>query len=201
MACAAQVFREMGFERASMSEIAARMHGSKGTLYGYFASKEELFVAVTQAEAMEHFTPMVTELESGDLDIRAALRRFGEKLLSFLLQPDALAVYRMVVGQSARSDIGRRFYMDGPQRGIELLTQYLRQGREQGILRASEPCFMAQHLIGLLECELLPRFRFGVEREVPTAIAIGETVARAVDVFLAAYGAPCTKLPTLESVQ
>jgi AcrR family transcriptional regulator len=33
---AADVFREVGFERASMSEIRARIGGSKATLYNYF---------------------------------------------------------------------------------------------------------------------------------------------------------------------
>ncbi len=35
---AAQAFVELGYERASMSEIAARVGGSKGTLYAYFPS-------------------------------------------------------------------------------------------------------------------------------------------------------------------
>ena len=39
---AAQAFRELGFEGASMAEICARVGGSKATLYNYFASKEEL---------------------------------------------------------------------------------------------------------------------------------------------------------------
>ena len=43
---AAEVFREHGFEHASMSEMTARLGGSKSTLYSYFASKEELFLEV-----------------------------------------------------------------------------------------------------------------------------------------------------------
>jgi len=40
---AEKVFQELGFERTSMSEICARVGGSKATIYNYFASKEELF--------------------------------------------------------------------------------------------------------------------------------------------------------------
>jgi AcrR family transcriptional regulator len=43
LTAAAEVFREVGFERASMSEIRARIGGSKATLYNYFPSKEKLF--------------------------------------------------------------------------------------------------------------------------------------------------------------
>src|SRR5580692_6870568 len=42
---ARQVFFEEGYAAASMSTIAARLGGSKGTLYNYFRSKEELFEA------------------------------------------------------------------------------------------------------------------------------------------------------------
>ena len=43
---AAEVFREVGFERASMSDIRERIGGSKATLYNYFPSKEKLFFEV-----------------------------------------------------------------------------------------------------------------------------------------------------------
>src|SRR5262245_46154847 len=42
---AEEVFLEEGFAGASMAAIAARSGCSKGTLYNYFISKEELFVS------------------------------------------------------------------------------------------------------------------------------------------------------------
>src|SRR6202789_1904440 len=42
---AGEVFLEEGYSAASMSTIAARLGGSKGTLYNYFKNKEELFEA------------------------------------------------------------------------------------------------------------------------------------------------------------
>ena len=45
---AEKVFLEEGFAAASMSAIAARVGGSKGTLYNYFKSKEALFEAYVQ---------------------------------------------------------------------------------------------------------------------------------------------------------
>ena len=43
---ARDMFFTEGYAAVSMSAIAARLGGSKGTLYNYFASKEELFSAV-----------------------------------------------------------------------------------------------------------------------------------------------------------
>lgn len=42
---AAEVFARKGFQGASVDDIAAAAEVSKGTVYGYFASKEDLFYA------------------------------------------------------------------------------------------------------------------------------------------------------------
>ena len=46
---ALETFREVGFERTSMAMIARKLGGSKGTLDGYFQSKEELFETAMKA--------------------------------------------------------------------------------------------------------------------------------------------------------
>ena len=46
-----EVFCERGYEKTSMNEIAARLGGSKTTLYGYFSSKKLLFQEVMSAAA------------------------------------------------------------------------------------------------------------------------------------------------------
>jgi AcrR family transcriptional regulator len=103
---AAAVFREFGFEGASMSEISARVGGSRATLYGYFQSKELLFLAVADLECHKHLQAAMMELDSAGADVRAGLCRFGERLLTFLLEPSTLAVRRMVLAESGRCAIG-----------------------------------------------------------------------------------------------
>lgn len=75
---ASEVFLELGFEGASMSQIAARVGGSKRTLYGYFGSKEELFVAVAKDMSDRYFDPLLDALSrsSGPIaDARSASER------------------------------------------------------------------------------------------------------------------------------
>ena len=50
---AGELFEERGYDRTSMSAIAARVGGSKATLYGYFKSKEELLLAVLDYDVGE----------------------------------------------------------------------------------------------------------------------------------------------------
>ena len=50
---ARKVFMDLGFDGASMGEIARSAGVSKGTLYVYFADKSRLFEAIVEEEALE----------------------------------------------------------------------------------------------------------------------------------------------------
>src|SRR5213079_384895 len=50
---ARKVFMDLGFDAASMNEIARSAGVSKGTLYVYFADKNRLFEAILEDEALE----------------------------------------------------------------------------------------------------------------------------------------------------
>ena len=50
---AADVFLEAGYEATSMAKIATKTGVTKPTLYGYFPSKEDLFVEVMEKLAIE----------------------------------------------------------------------------------------------------------------------------------------------------
>jgi AcrR family transcriptional regulator len=183
---ASQVFIEMGYEGASMAEIATRGGGSRGTLYRYFPSKERLFLEVTLAAGRRHLEPAFADLEQSAGDVSATLQRFGEKFLTFICQPESLAVQRMVIAEAGRSDIGRRFHEAGPKLGHEYITKYLSAKMDEGTLRRADTRVGADHLVALLQAEIMPRCLLGLQLTV-TRGQIRQAVKRAVEVFLAAY--------------
>ena len=185
---AASVFLEQGFARASMSEIAARVGGSKTTLYGYFRSKEELFVEVAVAQAIKELLPAFAELDENRADLRDALVPVGEKLVAFLVTPDAIAAYRMVMSEAGRSNIGQHYYSNGRERGLAQVSAFLERASKIGRIRPCDFVIAATHLLALIESELLPPLHFGLARPAPSRLEIRQSTERAVDVFLAAYG-------------
>jgi AcrR family transcriptional regulator len=52
ISAAALVFRKYGFRKTTMDEIAMAAHKAKSSLYYYFSSKEEVFQAVVEKEAL-----------------------------------------------------------------------------------------------------------------------------------------------------
>lgn len=186
---AAEVFQQMGFERASMADICARVGYSKATLYSYFASKEELFYEVMTQATEAEYQATLDALDPQVGDIEPALRQFGERLLVLLYSPQVQAVRRLVVAEAGRSDLGRRLYDMGPARGMEVVVAFLRDAMDEGKLRRADPRVAGLHLRGLLEGEWLDSFLFQIVDKL-TRKQIAETAERAVAVFMAAYGPP-----------
>jgi AcrR family transcriptional regulator len=186
---AAQVFMELGFERTSMSEIAARLGGSKATLYSYFPSKDDLFLAVVQHLVGDKVDPAFAELpaHAGE-DPRTVLMQLGEHVLEGVTTPESIAVWRMVVGQSAKSDIGQRFWNQGPQPAVDAMAAYLAAATAAGRLSVADPKAAALHLMTLWSAELDWRWMFGFQERF-TRAEIVPVVARAVDAFLQGYSA------------
>lgn len=72
---AAAAFAELGFPSASMSDIAARCGMSKGLLYHYYASKEQLLFDVTD-QYTRRLVAIVEDVERRVEDAAARLREF-----------------------------------------------------------------------------------------------------------------------------
>jgi len=178
---AAEVFREVGFDRASMSEICARTGGSKATLYNYFPSKEKLFFDVMhQAKAFE-LEAIVGALNPNADDLEQELRHFGQKFLAVLYSPEAIVVRRLVIAESRHSDLGKLSFEQAS------VAEFLKKEMKRGNLRTADAKTAAMHLLGLLESELLQRVLLGVMESVRPD-AMSGAVRRAVDVFLFGYG-------------
>ena len=182
-------FLELGYERTSMAEIATRVGGSKATLYGYFPSKEALFMAIIEQLGEQYISPALEQLEASpdDEDVRTALRRFGEQFLAFISTPDAVATYRMVISQAGHSDIGQAFFEAGPIQIDEGLARYLSRAMSRGQLRRADAAMAATHFLALLAHGEMWRHYFMHEVPVLTRPHIKRVVDRALDAFLVGY--------------
>ncbi len=105
---AAQVFAEKGFARATTKEIAAAADVSEGTIYNYFASKDELLLGLMShmTDSAQFDTALLQSLDSDPRDFVSALLRFRydlncqnrpviqTMLAEILINPELAARYR-----------------------------------------------------------------------------------------------------------
>jgi AcrR family transcriptional regulator len=185
---ARELFQAQGYAATSMSEIAARLGGSKGTLYNYFRSKEELFAAFMIDTCQIGSNAVFESLEPAGPDLRQALIDLGVNFLTFLMMPNTLAVHRLVVAECGRfPELGRIFYETGPTRGQENLAAFFAVIIEQGRLKPADPMEIGRWYKDILLSDVYNRTLWGVLGEL-TPDQLRAHVGRAVDVFLRAFG-------------
>jgi len=183
-------FVQNGFAGTSMSAIAARLGGSKGTLYNYFKSKEEFFIAVIEKKCAQIQSILTeTEIESG-ADFRSALAKIGERFLELLLTDESISTHRLATAESERFPaIGRAIYESGVQPNQRRMRAFLEHAKIEGQLRSdADTAVAAEQFFDLCLSGVHRRRLWNVTRQ-PSKHEIRTTVANAVSTFMRAFGA------------
>ena len=183
---ALRVFLAEGYSATSMSTIAARVGGSKATLYNYFPSKEELFGAVIQRFSERNADVLsAIDLQSGDF--RAALKRFGNSILRLMISDDVIAMHRLVTAEAARfPEIGEAYYQAGVNTGKKKLVGRFEAMMDAGLIRRTDPAVAAQHFFDLCLSGMY-RHRLWNIGVAPTDAEIEANVEHAVRTFMDGY--------------
>lgn len=185
---ARDVFEARGFERASMQMISERLGGSKATLYGYFPSKEELFLAVIEEDIKAEVGAAAERLR-GIPDLREALEQLGRDHLRRVTERRPMSVRAMIAGLPPDSRLGLQFYERAIRDAWLKLCLYFEELIAAGRLRPCTAWVAAMHLKGMLEAEFMERRLLNA---LPADRLDDQTITRvsrdAVDAFLRAYG-------------
>ena len=187
---ARRVFMDLGFDGASMNEIARAAGVSKGTLYVYFADKNRLFEAIVERESLDHgkkafnFDPA--------LDAETSLRAFGRAYLEIVCRPDGGSAVRTVMAIAERMpDVGRRFYDRVIAHTMRLLAAYLTARVEAGELAIDNCELAAAQYMRMCQASLFEPYVFQA-KPAPSKEQIAIVVDSAARLFLAGYRAPKT---------
>ena len=185
---ARRVFIDMGFDAASMNDVTREAGVSKGTIYVYFASKEELFEALIEEERSAIFSDLYQALEQAG-DVRDTLIRFGVALVTKITSDKVTRAQRTVIGICERiPELGARFYERGPKRGHAKLMSFLNAEVDKGHLAIADVELAAYQLTELCLAGIFRQRLFGYRTEPPSTEEVTKTVTAGVDVFLKAYG-------------
>ena len=184
---ARKVFMDLGFDGASMGEIARSAGVSKGTLYVYFADKNSLFEAIVEEESLEqgkiafNFDPA--------RDVETTLREFGRAYVQVLCRPSGGSAVRTVMAIAERMpEVGRRFYEHVLQKTISRLADYLAVHVKPGDLAIDDCQLAASQFIQMCQASLFLPFVFQVA-PAPSAERAEQVVDSATRMFMAAYRA------------
>jgi AcrR family transcriptional regulator len=180
-----EVFYQEGYAATSMSNLAARLGGSKGTLYNYFPSKEALFEACIRDQCARFSDSFLDPHD--ERPVEEALRGLGERYVEHLMSDWALRTFQIVVAESARTpDLARLFFEVGPAVGARRLRDYLARRTAEGALDIENPALAAGQFLSLCRGHRHLPCLLNLETR-PSAAVVAEEVASATQMFLAAY--------------
>ena len=185
---AARVFARKGYENSSMEEIAARLKLSKGSLYYYIKSKDELLYLI-QLQAIEEIIEKVEGIVESDLDPVQALYQVIKEHVRIVTQTHVIGALRQqerILRKKWRTRI-----IDTRDRLDRMVQEIIRKGVENGDFSVIDSRLSVLSTFGVLNDIIRwysPQGRLSVEE-------IGECVA---DFILKGFGVGSDMIRTLQ---
>lgn len=171
-------FLDRGFIRTSISDVIALSGGSRATVYDEFGSKEGLFAALIASILDEMRLPDIADGPPEDV-----LREVGLAYMAQLMDPEALALYRVVLGESAYiRQLGPAIFAAGPRAAATALAARLQAWQHDGTLVFADPQRAATLFLAMVEGDL--HRAATLWSETPSAEEIAGNVDAAVALFL-----------------
>jgi AcrR family transcriptional regulator len=184
------VFTEKGFHGATMLDIASRARASKTTLYARFESKEALFQALIAWGTRQGTEALDAIVNDQALDPLAALHLFAARVLSQMMQPEKLALFRIAVAEGGRlPEVGKIFSRYTRDHGVRSGQMLAKRLVEQGLIEIGDPEEYGHSFIGLLQGELFMRALLGAAPP-PSAREIERHARRAMTRLVSAFARP-----------
>ena len=147
---AEKIFFSKGFDLSTMDDIAEEAELSKGTLYLYFKSKEDLHMAVARKSIRLLMAVTLQATEGGGTALEK-LGRMGRACIAFSrTDPDrmkAIITLEEMVPQTlnvSSSDVQELVYKEST---VETVIQMVEQGVKEKLIRADIPTLLIAHTL------------------------------------------------------
>ena len=139
IAAAFAVFAEKGFAAAKLDEIAAMAGVSKGALYLYFETKQDIFEAVVREALAPDLAPLEQLAETHPGPVEDLLRALIPRAHMAIAAPMGPMI-KMVIGESGNfPELARIWHDQMVSRGLGILTRIIERAQERGEVRPGDP--------------------------------------------------------------
>jgi TetR/AcrR family transcriptional regulator len=139
---ALDLFVEKGYAATRVEEVAQRAGVSKGTLFLYFSSKEELFKAVVRENISGRFAEWGEELTTFEGSSEDLLRYCMTSWWERVGATKASGIPKLMLSEAGNfPELVRFFQEEVVQPGNDLIQRILQRGVERGELRSVDPVY------------------------------------------------------------
>jgi len=168
-AAAMQTFSEKGYDATRVEEVAKRAGVSKGLLYLYFKTKEELFKAVVRNFVSPHVDSLVDITASTNLSATEFLRGPFLKFMQAVPKSPARKLVRLLIAEGPKHpDLIEWYWENVVSRGMQAVTNVIEKGVRDGEFRPSAIQEFPQLLIGPVVFSMIWKQLFDTHQELDT---------------------------------
>jgi AcrR family transcriptional regulator len=138
-AAALDVFAAKGFAAARLDDIAKQAGVAKGTIYLYFASKEDLLEAIVKSTIGAVLANVEQAVAASPAPASEMLRMIGQTLGAAIEEDDRRRVLHLVLSEGARFPAIADFYhREIISRGMGLIRAIVARGIDSGEFKSDE---------------------------------------------------------------
>lgn len=160
---ALELFVEKGFAATRVEEVAARAGVSKGTLFLYFTSKDELFKAVVRENLSGRFSEWNAEFESFEGSTAAMIEYCMNTWWQRVGATRASGITKLMMSEAKNFPEIAAFYQhEVIQPGQALIRRILQRGMDSGEFRSMDLDYAVYSVVAPMIFLLLSRHATGV---------------------------------------
>jgi len=176
---ALDLFVEKGFAATKIDDVAARAGVSKGTVYLYFPSKEELLKAVIRHNlslTIARVDDLVAQFEGSTADLmRLVAKAWWERVG----ETQASGIFKLIITEVRNFPDLAKFYAEEViEPGERLLVRLLQRGVDRGEFRAT-------HLIDTAHSLIFPMLMLCLHKHSIGSCPSAEAIAHDPNAFIA----------------
>jgi AcrR family transcriptional regulator len=158
LAAALDVFSEKGFAAARLDDIAARAGVSKGALYLYFETKQDLFRAVVRETIAPNIAVVAGFISQSQLPFGDLIRLVFARMAQVMTEGKLGAVAKMVIGESRNfPELAKVWHEDVITRMLDAVGGAVASAQARGEVKAGDPRLYVFSLAGPLLMGVLYR--------------------------------------------
>jgi AcrR family transcriptional regulator len=188
---ALDLFVEKGFAATRAEEVAARAGVSKGTLFLYFQSKEELFKAVVRENISGRFTEWRAELESFEGSTPELLAYCMNVWWERVGMTRASGLTKLMMSEAKNfPELAAFYHQEVIMPGHGLIRSILQRGMDRGEFRAMNLDYAVYAVIAPMIFLILSRHSGGVCLNTEKDLDPKQFIAHQVETILNGISAP-----------
>jgi len=160
-----EAFAEKGYAATRVEEVAQRAGVSKGLLYLYFRTKEELFKAVVRSIVIPRIDALTRQLDESELGAEAFMRGPMLEFMKRLPRSPVSVVIRLMIAEGPKHPDLVDFYWEHVvSRGLGALRRLVDRGVDNGEFRRTAVDDLPQLFIAPVLTSVIWRILFADRR-------------------------------------